>query len=942
MALKTHRQGNDFKLTLQVYRLNNAVSITNDTVPEGAVIEDLTDAQNIKLSLYCSTGACTILKKTVNVNVLVAEIPANIQAVGTYYILLEYDKVDITLEDGLKRFTTDFDAFKIVDKSAYADTEGDMSLIGVIKVGLDGKSAYQYAQEHGYTGTEYEFGQLQYESTLAAINEAERIIAEQQREETFNNQMTSINEAISTTNTAIINANTAAINANDNAILAKSSADNADQKAELANEAATNANIATTLANEAKINADNAALIANTAATNANDKATLADQKATLADSKATLANNAANTANTAATAATNAATSANNAATAANGQAGTYNVTVAVPLTAGNYYNSTTARSAVPSNVRLLGRVITYATSSGVWYTEKFIGTDVANWTTAANWEYVPRNSDLVQIGSNLNTLSSDVAEIKKWNTRVYGVEFTKGQLDPVPTRWIGDTYYKTNHYIYEQFKVAKVKAGVVIGYLDQTNWNLMEDGTASGIVIDGTTITDDGADIMLVNPNPFYAILGGTHATLERRLVADTPFSYDGDSAILIPAHGVCVDFSVIKSGVQRSIRDNTLVGSGAAGIGGLSYLSDGKGCPKTETSRFNYELYARAKNADNTKNIPYANAFQLDLNVWFTLLCIKFQTKDLHATSVLGKCISSNDSAPTVANWGTMTGVRVTNADASYSYYQIGSSRFGTTGTTTTKNFWEIINNYRPLLKMFEMQLALSYAKANLVAEGLDFTYDGSTYNYVNIAGHKNITTGEMTAKVRKKVQFSFSGYDSVVPGEVTGRIIDVVLEQAIVKGKIAGWGNCWQWVSGIDAVCDNTGTLNNQYTFYQTNDVTKLTTDTDSTDKVAGVTFNFEKVYNKIGILANTGGNTSNYSKQNNSNSIVPLTLGTAGLHTGECQNIYMGSATSGYRARKGVCFGGLAYIGNCALRCSNALYAPTNRNTNIAGGFRVAL
>lgn len=181
MALKTHRQGNDFKLTLQVYRLNNAVSITNDTVPEGAVIEDLTDAQNIKLSLFCSTGACTILKKTVNVNVLVAEIPANIQAVGTYYVLLEYDKVDITLEDGLKHFTTDFDAFKIVDKSAYADTEGDMSLIGVIKVGLDGKSSYQYAQEHGYTGTEEEFGQLQYESTLAAINEAERILAENAR-----------------------------------------------------------------------------------------------------------------------------------------------------------------------------------------------------------------------------------------------------------------------------------------------------------------------------------------------------------------------------------------------------------------------------------------------------------------------------------------------------------------------------------------------------------------------------------------------------------------------------------------------------------------------------------------------------------------------------------------------------------------------------------------
>lgn len=164
------------------------------------------------------------------------------------------------------------------------------------------------------------------------------------------------------------------------------------------------------------------------------------------------------------------------------------------------------------------------------------------------------------------------------------------------------------------------------------------MEDGTASGIIIDGITITDDGSDIMLVNPLPFYAILGGTHATLERRIVCDTQFSYDGDTAILIPANAVCVDYSVIKNGVQRSIRDNTLVGSGSVGLGGLSYLADGKGCQTASLTRFQYESYARAKNTDATKNTPYANSFQLDLNAWFTLLCIKFRTKDLHSASVL----------------------------------------------------------------------------------------------------------------------------------------------------------------------------------------------------------------------------------------------------------------------------------------------------------------
>ena len=393
MALKTHRQGNDFKLTLQVYRLNNAVSVTTDVIPEGAIPEDLTNAQNIKLSLYCSTGACTVLKKTVNINTLVAEIPANIQDIGTYFVLLEYDVVDSSFADGLKRITVDFDSFKIVCKSAYADIEGDISLIGVIKVGLDGKSAYQYAQEHGYTGTEEEFGQLQYDATLAAVNEDERIIAESNREQTFNTQMDAVDSVIGLADSAADNANTAATNANDKATLANNAATNADSKAQLAETATSNADIATGFAN--------------TATQNANTSANNADAKATLANDAAIAANTATGNANTA-------TTNSNNAALAANSLAGTYNVTVAIPLGSGLYYTSATAKSAVPTENRLLGRVITYATASGIWYTERYIGTDVVNWTVAGNWERVPDNYQIVQLGAEMNeNIEPSLAEI-------------------------------------------------------------------------------------------------------------------------------------------------------------------------------------------------------------------------------------------------------------------------------------------------------------------------------------------------------------------------------------------------------------------------------------------------------------------------------------------------------------------------------------------------
>ena len=216
----------------------------------------------------------------------------------------------------------------------------------------------------------------------------------------------------------------------------------------------------------------------------------------------------------------------------------------------------------------------------------------------------------------------------------------------------------------------------------------------------------------------------MGGNHATYERHLVSDSPFSYDGERAIHFPPLGLCVDFSVIKASKQRSIRDNSYVGTGGAGIGGVTYLADGKGCPTAAVSRFNYELYARNKNTDNTKNVPYANDFQLDHRLWMSLLFIKFQTKDVHAESLAGGCISANDATPTAATWGTKTGVRVTEAGGTFSYYTLASSRFRATSEGTNQNFWVVLNNRRPLLKMFEAQLVLSYAKANGIAPDTQF--------------------------------------------------------------------------------------------------------------------------------------------------------------------------------------------------------------------------
>ena len=226
---------------------------------------------------------------------------------------------------------------------------------------------------------------------------------------------------------------------------------------------------------------------------------------------------------------------------------------------------------------------------------------------------------SKVNEIKATLTSNTSRITELEAQRL-CYGVEFTRG-LDPAMTRWIGNTAYQSSHPVMAMFKVAKVKDGKVTGYFNQVNLFKMEDGTDSNIIIDGTIVTDDGSDVMLVNESPIYVLNGGTNETYERRLVGKVPFVYDGDAAMEIPAHGVCIDYSTIKDGKQRSIRDNTVAGTGSAGIGGISYLANGLGGIKSEVSRFNYELYARAKNTDTSKNVPYCNSFWLDRDVWHT---------------------------------------------------------------------------------------------------------------------------------------------------------------------------------------------------------------------------------------------------------------------------------------------------------------------------------
>ena len=522
----------------------------------------------------------------------------------------------------------------------------------------------------------------------------------------------------------------------------------------------------------------------------------------------------------------------------------------------------------------------------------------------------------------------------LKQQQGNVYGVEMSRGQSDPVYQTWIGKEEFKVSHPILNAFRLAKVKDGKVVGYFDQTNLFKMADGTPSNIIIDGTDVVDDGTDVMLVNTKPFWVINGGTDDTYERRIVGDIPFTYGGDTADFVAPFAVCIGYSVIKDNKQRSIRDNTIMGTTGAGMLGVNIMTTG-GWPTTNISRFNYEQYARNKNTDTSSNLPYANAFAFDLDVWCTLLFIKFRTKDVHSQSVCGKGISSNDSAPDASSWGKMTGIRFKkNDNQTYVYYKINGAGFKASETGTTYNFDQVINNYRPKLKMFEAQLAMSYAKENNIEQNTDFTYDGSTYRYFNFQGHNGLAEGEMSGVVVKFFTISVTGWSIPDSALVTDREVEVCFAQPLIRGRIAGWGDIWMWYSGIDCVMHDSTSID----IYQTKSVNNMTTDNVSTDKNPGESYGFENIYDLIG----TRNKGEGYQLENFKDCLIGKTQG-GGLHTGECHyNWFTGGAGSGKIGRRGVFFGGRSYDGSCSLRFGLALYAPTLANSSFGGGFRCTI
>lgn len=595
-------------------------------------------------------------------NVFTLNIPTTDLAIGTYTIRLQYKNPDPAFESGKASISTAVNnAFQIVPIGASEDDLNDTLTSNVVYC-TDGATFFpsvsvvgdevilSWSNNKGYSnplpidikGEKGDEGKSAYEYYLESTTEPIPL-TEAEFSAMLGSLPTYVQEVILATN----NANNAATNANNAANAATESAEDADSAAILANNAADNANtkasyaqtkgdyakaqgdyakaegdyaheqglMAYTAANEANATNDSVQAAENLRVSAESDRVNAEANRVTQENSRISAENDRVSAENSRVSAESSRVTAETDrntaeqtrqtnetaraaAETARNVASNIYNVTLAVPLSAGQYYTSTTARAAVPAGVRKKGLELVYETAAGVWFSERFIGSDVAAWTTAANWLLIPDKSYVdTQISNTLNVISEN------WVGVIVDPNLSSSEPSPKSTvvAYRATELQRTGNLNYHKFGKSRIfnafypavvnrSTKQIAWRLNKNNPALKEDGTASNP--DWTT-----QNICIVIPNLYRRIVlldGNADGKYEVRYDI-APF--DGASLFHAESYHSVGDASIDRTNTQLvSVISNDVRfrGGGNQSAWDAQHRSQ-LGTPLTDTSRPNFELYA-----------------------------------------------------------------------------------------------------------------------------------------------------------------------------------------------------------------------------------------------------------------------------------------------------------------------------------------------------------
>jgi len=309
---------------------------------------------------------------------------------------------------------------------------------------------------------------------------------------------------------------------------------------------------------------------------------------------------------------------------------------------------------------------------------------------------------------------------------------------------------------------------------------------------------------------------------------------------------------------------------------------------------------------------------------------LLAIEFRTKLFN--KYLGHGISAN-AAPDASTWGKITGIRFTaDGGQTYTYGTLGYGLF-VNGATTAVNIWQIINNYCPLTKMFEAQLAVSDGAT------LEPVYD-SDGNAV-----QGIAQGVMTGIYTKTFSFTVPA-STVSGGTAQNMTVEVCLRIPVWRGRNRLWGNLTQWKGGIDVLRWKDSEGKTHHKVYRAPSIEALTTDSDVAVKSQEGDFAFESAYDCLGELpvetaAGVRWATEMFTKGAITTAISKAYGGGMLNYEGAANYVNVEAETGTYR-RMGALFGVVAYGGLAVFRYAALTYEPSGALTNVGSGFRVKL
>lgn len=580
--------------------------------------------------------------------------------------------------------------------------------------------------------------------------------------------------------------------------------------------------------------------------------------------------------------------------------------------------------------------------------------GTKYIRFCTQVNYM---NGSTVAQRSYELNIESDSAAErnavlVEDLTQRVRNLEafapsgiagFWADSLDPEEESQIGDPSILDDW----DFHLIDVANKRDLGKLQKNNIFRFQSGEYAPVVVcsgsdaveEGYETVDQGYMIVRAWNGKKFLVNGVGNSGREVIGLFNQEETVDGVTSVELDWTGIAAGLATIKDSKARVIPfKNVNLSTGSKGKNNIVEYFTGDSYIKTNVCGYGGTASNEACRLSRALNDNNSDAF--DKSVFSEQMAIhklshiyahflKYKTYYLHNPQRWGGGTSSNDGAPSAANWGTKTGIRwsIDNRQSySYGTWNTTPSNFYATASKGSPGNWsEFVNNYYSKWKCLEHLVALSYAVDNNIEPDQQFEVYGETYSYKTIEGTKSPLEGELNAKLFKYVTLQFSAFDA--SGNAITIDADLVLVAPVVDGYIS-WGDVFDYgYGGLEAVSKATGPSTREIKAYLCTHQSELTNDNTVTTQTE---FAFESTYKYLG-KSSRSTYDSGYSAKLMPLTIIPALAG-GGLSNGACAYNYATHSagdTKTVRARLGIRGRGLASRDYASSRLWYGSYAASH-------------